>query len=183
MPTAKETFFSYFEDPIKILQKTPNCALGVVILCFPLLERYLRETSGCKQDKPLNDKFFEDLRVILPALNSLVQAKQFWQVYRNGLLHQGAFSAADRKGTIMPYGVITGDTPALGYESTTDTFYVNPKLFSDAVLDFIREDLATLSAPAATNHEMPGVGSQPSSSGNPPSFDTGTGNFPFSKPP
>lgn len=156
MSDEKQRFFAWFEQPIKQLQGYSSNAFGVIILCFPLLERYLRQTSGCREGN-LNDKFYEDFRVIFPELGSLTEAKRFWHTYRNGLLHQGSFSAEDRKGTIMPYAAISGETPRISYDATTDTFYVNPDPFSEAVLDFIRDDLATLAAPAATNHEIPSV--------------------------
>lgn len=154
MITAEQTFFSWFEQPIRTLQNTDGCAFGVVILCFPLLERYLRQTSGCGEND-LTDKFYDDLIVVFSELNNRAQARQFWHVYRNGLLHQGAFSAQNRKGIIMPYAAISGETPRIYYDVSGDTFYVNPVLFSDAVLDFIRDDLACLAASAASNHEIP----------------------------
>jgi hypothetical protein len=173
MSADQEAFFAWFEQPIKALQPASDCAFAVVILCFPLLERYLRETSGCGEGD-LTNKFYEDLQVIFPELATLDQAKQFWHVYRNGLLHQGAFSAANRRKVIMPFGAISGETPRISYDAVTDTFYVNPVPFSDAVLDFIRDDLATLAAAAAANHEIPYV-AQP--------YSPGGGGFPFTNPP
>ena len=120
------------------------------------------------------ETFYDDLCVIFPELTNQYQAKQFWHVYRNGLLHQGAFSAIDRKKVIMPFGAISGETPRIAYDAVTDTFFVNPIPFSNTVLDFIRNDLATLAAAAATNHEIPSI-AQP--------FNPGGSDFIFNSPP
>jgi hypothetical protein len=74
----------------------------------------------------------------------------------------------------MPFGAISGETPRISYDAATDTFYVNPVPFSDTILDFIRDDLATLAAAAATNHEIPSV-AQP--------YTAGAAGFPFTSPP
>jgi len=177
MSADQEQFFKWFEQPIKALQPVGDHAFGILILCFPLLERYLRETSGCREDN-LTDKFYEDLRVIFPELGTVNDAKKFWHVYRHGLLHQGAFSAATNKKVIMPFGAISGEKARISYDVTTDTYYVNPIEFSNAVLNFIRDDLRTLAAKGAVNNEPPSVGQPLNPSGSGFNFTSPpTGNF------
>lgn len=154
----KAELFSQFETPIRALFGQKGCELAIVILCFPLLERYLRETSGTHEENSLNEKAMDDLRVIFPELASLHEARTFWHIYRNGLLHQAAFSAANSRGVIKPYGGISGDTPKVYYDEGADCFFINPEPFANAVLEFIGTDLKTLEAKSSANHELYSVG-------------------------
>lgn len=152
-------FFGWFEKPIRALQSMPDCEFGILTLTLPLLERYLRETSGAKEGD-LNDKFYDDLLVVIPELGTKIDAKNFWHIYRNGFLHQCTFSAErkSKKGpVIMSYGAISGHVPILEFRAVDDSFYVNPSPLADRVLEFIRTDLLTFAATGSPNHPPPEV--------------------------
>lgn len=65
-------FFGWFETSIRAAQKTPGCEFGILILTLPLLERYLRETSGVHEGA-LNERFYDDMLVVIPDLGMLVR--------------------------------------------------------------------------------------------------------------
>ena len=153
-------FFGWFETSIRAIQKTPGCEFGILVLTLPLLERYLRETSGAHEGD-LNEKFYDDLLVVIPELSTRDDAKKFWHIYRNGFLHQCAFSAErkTRRGpVIMSYGAISGHVPLLEFRTADDSFYVNPSPLADRVLGFIRTDQRTFAAGSSPNHPPPEVG-------------------------
>ena len=172
----KIDLFRQFEAAIGRLSGQKGCEVAMVILCFPLLERYLRETSGAGEASSLPDKFMDDLLVIFPEIGNRVDAREFWQVYRHGLLHHGAFSAANSKHVIKPYAAISGETPRVYFDAGAQCYFVNPELFSTAVLDFIRADLETFQAKKSGNHEQPSVGRP--FGGTQPFVNFPTGNFP-----
>ena len=69
----------------------------MLMIALPLLERYLRGKSCTPEGAPLGQPFYDELRSSFPALTADKAAREFWQIYRNGLLHEVALSQADRR--------------------------------------------------------------------------------------
>lgn len=103
-----------------------NAGFVILMISFPLIERYLREKSGVHEGQ-LNDSFYSELQTIFPAIADQETAKQFWHVYRNGLLHQVTLSLKDRKGIKMPTGWLHQDVDLLSIDTSGD-FWVHIQL-------------------------------------------------------
>jgi hypothetical protein len=132
MPTPREHFDSWFVKVLESLYQKHDAGFVIMMTVFPLLERYLRQRSGIPgENVRLNDKFFEELRGIFPKLGDASQARAFWQVYRNGLLHQGTFSQQET----VYYGLASHDIPeTIVIDKTTGNFVVHPVRFAKEVL-------------------------------------------------
>jgi len=126
------------------------------LITMPILERYLRETSACAEGS-LGDEFYEYLLGMFSELESLDQARQFWQTYRNGLLHQLAFSLQDRKGSRMPPACITFDQEDAISTLEHGQFVVNPISFSKRVTSEINSDYREMVGTQSPNHPLPFV--------------------------
>src|SRR3989338_816269 len=90
-----DNFRAWYSIILEGLYSNQDAGFPILMISFPLLERYLREKSGVHEGN-LNDSFYSELQNIIPALTSLDLAKQFWHVYRNGLLNQVTLSRQDR---------------------------------------------------------------------------------------
>src|SRR5260370_33667137 len=97
MSTHVHNFKYWYSDILNRLYANGNAGFVILMIAFPLLERYLREKSGV-HEAYLTDPFYDELRRVFPVLPDNAVAGQFWQVYRNGLLHQVTLSQQNRKG-------------------------------------------------------------------------------------
>ncbi len=138
----------------------------MMMIAFPLLERYLRQRIGLTIQVQLNDAFYDELIHLFPELKDKATAKQFWQVYRNGLLHEVTMSLQDRSRNPMPVGSLSHDVPGLSRE-TDGSFFVQPIDFAKRVVQIIEGDFATFEGTAS-------VGQLPSVKAHAPGIESGT---------
>lgn len=149
-------FEIWFEHPIQAMNADPNGAFAVMMLTLPLAERYFREKAGIG-DAVLNSAFHIEFA---QAFNITEQiSKDFWQVYRNGLMHQATLSKVNRNGITMPRGCMTLKTAAtpqsINFDSGTNEFAVLPKEFSEEVINIIRRDFPTFESQGNVKHPAP----------------------------
>jgi hypothetical protein len=112
---------------------------AIVMIAFPLLERYLRQKAGLgTKNLPQGSLFYRQLFSLFPELKTQDKAFEFWQVYRNGLLHQVAFST----GTGRPRGELSGDWPHISINAAGD-FRLNPVDFAKRIIHQIEADFVT----------------------------------------
>jgi hypothetical protein len=88
------------------------------------------------------------LRVIFPALGTVPQARDFWNVYRNGFLHQATMSRSKKSGASLPNGWLTHDIDVPIRLEPDGSFTVNPVLFSKSVISTISGDFALFESDA-----------------------------------
>ncbi len=143
MVTDFENFKSWYADPLLTLYPDRNLGFVILMVAFPLLERYLRHKSGLTHKDNLNDGFMDELCKMFPdSLDNCTVAKEFWSIYRNGILHQVTLSRVNPKGTVMRDGGLSHDIDsAISVES--GNFLVHPVHFSKEVLHKIENDFAT----------------------------------------
>jgi hypothetical protein len=153
---AQKNFREWFVDVLGVLNVTPGAGFSVIMISLALLERYLREKSG-SHEETLNSRFYIELLRAFPEFPSEIAAKDFWQVYRNGLLHQVALSLRNKRGDPMPLSGLRDDVDAV--EVTPEgQFWVNPSKFSERVLDTILVDFTSFLGELSPNHPLPTVG-------------------------
>lgn len=154
-----QEFENWYEKPIRDMNAYEHGGLAVMMLCLPLLERFLREKSGCREGN-LGPAFYAEFKSLFNNL-SVDQVKDFWQVYRNGLLHQATFSEQSRNGTDMPRAWITEPNPEypheINYDALAKVFVCLPLQFSATVLAKIKADTGTFAAQNSPHHGLLGV--------------------------
>jgi hypothetical protein len=151
MNTHKENFKHWFCDIIQSLYKNENAGFAILMLTFPLLERYLRSKSGITYDKNFSDACYKELIELFPVLKDNKNAATFWIVYRHGILHQATFSPQNRKGDNMPDGWLSGDTEAIEIHSN-GSLWLNPVKFAEVVIAKIYRDFSTFEASNSSGH-------------------------------
>lgn len=156
MSTNRNHYELWFKRLIQNLYADGDAGFVILMISIPLLERYLREKSGIHESRTLNDNFYQELVAVFPSLLTSSQAEKFWQVYRNGLLHQVTLSKAPRKGMQVPGGWLNGNAPALHIDSNGE-FWVDPKKFAETILNKIDSDFSTFEGASSVNHPMPSV--------------------------
>jgi hypothetical protein len=90
MTDHEENFRKWFVDALGPLRSKGDAGFIFAFVSLPLLERYLREKSGAGEAMTLPTQFFVELGKLFPEVAG--REKSMWHCYRNGLLHQAAFS-------------------------------------------------------------------------------------------
>jgi hypothetical protein len=139
MNTNKDNFNLWFKDIIESFKGNENAGFAILMITFPLLERFIRSKKEIPYNKDLNPSFYEELTTIFHALKDNKIAKDFWTVYRHGILHQASFSLQDRKGNTLPDAWLSGDTDDIEIHPD-GSFWINPVKFSQKVIDAIQKE-------------------------------------------
>ena len=155
MNTNRDNFRTWYSQMLDRLYSDQNAGFVILMISFPLLERYLREKSGVHENA-LNDSFYTELQRIFPVLTNKNVAKQFWQVYRNGLLHQVTLSLKNKKGIQMPTGWLHQNIDLLKIDDSGD-FWIHPAKFAKNVIEIIENDFDTFEGQHSNNHPLPRV--------------------------
>ena len=154
MSTPLETFRRWFSTPLRALEELPNGDGGLVVLavsCF-LYERYataaLKDSRKTADDAAKRTQFASDFSV------DDATAEVFWDVIRNGFLHQGMGKQVDRR-TALPTWSVSETHPTVAFDSgNPGHLRIQPWRFRDVVLELweSRPDLidANQSFPWAT---------------------------------
>lgn len=159
MTEAQDNFRKWFAEPLQQLNANGDAAFAVMMITFPLLERYLREKSGVVEGD-LNDSFHDEFYRIFSAPSRHLVPK-LWHSYRNGLLHQATFSKKNKYGKVMPSSFITSRVALIEYDGGDDAFFVNPKAFSEKVIATIQADFSVFEATSSSYHPLPQIHSTP----------------------
>jgi hypothetical protein len=155
MPTHRENFDSWFVNVLERLFRCRDAGFVILMTAFPLLERFLRQRAGLSaEDDNLTLKFYDELHNLFPELGNRDSTSDFWQVYRNGLLHQVTFSqkrAIDGSVSHDPQEIISIN-PANG------NFCVHPVAFAKRILKEIGNDFSTFEGAASAAPGLPRIG-------------------------
>jgi hypothetical protein len=119
------------------------------MVAFPLLERYLRQKVGLTPNEGLSPGFYNELFKLFPKLQTQEKAKEFWQVYRNGILHQVAFSNQTSRGTPLPASSLSHAFCDISVTSA-GSFFLNPADFARRVTQQIEADFTTFEGTASS---------------------------------
>ena len=169
MNAHRANFDAWYKKVLDLLYPDRNAGFAILLIAFPLLERYLRQRTGHTSDQSLSDAFFDELLRLFPPLKTSATARNFWQIYRNGLLHEITLSRQARKGAPMPVGWVSHDKPLITIE-TGGGIWINPVEFAQQVIATIEADFATFEGALAFSARLPTV--------KPQAIATGTGAAP-----
>jgi len=152
MSKPVDNFKCWYSDILTGLYTNPHAGFVILMITIPLLERYLREKSSVHEGE-LTDPFYVELRRVFPTLPDISVAKQFYHVYRNGLLHQVTLSQKNRKGVQMPDGWVSRHSQVIEIDSSGD-FSVHPVEFAKTVIKTIEDDFTAFEGKHSVNHPL-----------------------------
>ncbi len=152
----RQYFRDWFVSVLDDLYTNENAGFAILIIVFPLLERYLREKSGIHEDSLSDNSFCVELRKIFSELNSNQAAKNFWETYRHGLLHQVTISLKNRKGVRLPSGWLSHNFETIEVDKAGN-FCVHPTKFAKRIIETIERDFETFEGRHSPAHPLPGV--------------------------
>jgi hypothetical protein len=155
--TNADNFKTWFTDVLPKLYGEEHAGFVLLMVAFPLLERYLRQRNQRTPQDDLNDHCWTDLRALFGTLKNNQQASQFWAIFRNGLLHQVTLSREKKDLTSLPVGYVgPNKTSAVDIESD-GSFWVQPELFTQTVLAAIESDFATFEGKSGPGTPLPKI--------------------------
>jgi hypothetical protein len=140
--TPLQNFQSWYSSIIRSLYGERNTGFVLLLITFPLLERYTRQKLGLENDA-LSDAFFDELVNLIPELGNGDHARNFWRTYRNGLLHAVTLNTETRSGMTLPPSSVSQDKPSCFSIDPSGSYWVNPELFAKRVLSIIESDFNT----------------------------------------
>ncbi len=164
MNTHRKNFKAWYADVLNSLYPSRDAGFAVLMIAFPLLERYLRQKLQLPPQATLQDAFYDELTKVFPQLSNRATAKNFWQVYRNGILHEVTLSKQNRSGTQMPVGWLSHDKAIVSIESD-GSFWIHPVLFSQHVVRTIETNFSVFEGAAISQSPLPTVKPTPTVSG------------------
>lgn len=164
MKTHRENFKAWYVDVLNDLYPSKEAGFVILMIAFPLLERYLRQKIQLPPQASLRDSFYDELTKLFAQLPSRTTAKNFWQVYRNGILHEVTLSKRSRSGSQMPVGSLSHDKPIVSIESD-GSFWIHPVLFSQQVVQTIETDFSVFEGATTSQSPLPKVKAVPTPAG------------------
>jgi hypothetical protein len=138
----KELFERWFTIPVRLLEQIPSGDGAIVVFatCLYLYERFaksLLDSSGKKAD---DSAFYAQLALDFGLTGN--QPQTFWDVARNGFLHQGMPKQSARSADKLPPWTMSGQftKPVEFREMQGKTVLcIQPWLFRDRVLQLYRD--------------------------------------------
>ncbi len=140
MTTSRDEFRKWFAEVLHALYSQREAGFVILMVSFPLLERYLRQKAGLRPEDDLVDGFYDELLRVFPELPTRTDGRRFWNVYRHGLLHQVAFSPRKRDGSSLPNGWISHDIVKVLQIESDGSLFLHPVLVSQRVVGAIDAD-------------------------------------------
>lgn len=155
MDNNYNNFKSWYADVLSSLYGNRDAGLVVFMISLPLSERYIRQRAGLCPDADLNDACMQHFRSIFPVLPDVQTVRQFWNVFRNGFLHQATLSRITRRGTALPAGSLTHDISEPVQVESDGSFCVHPVLFSQRIISEIECNFAMFVGASTTSPPLP----------------------------
>ena len=144
MSEDRENFGAWFVEVLESLYRQPHAGFAILMIAFPLLERYVRQKANLGPDDKLTPQFYAGLLAIFPELQNPDIAKDFWGAYRNGILHQASFSthtapSPKKPAKPLPGAMIRRDINGIVI-SPKGGFQINPVDFTKRAVQQIEDD-------------------------------------------
>jgi len=161
MTNSEAEFRTWFVDSLSPLRSSGDSGFIFLLVAIPILERYLRRKSRCPDGQELNDACFKELSKFLGEVSG--RERDFWNCYRNGLLHHVTFAQAkwmkkEKEWRGLPKAAISGHDPRPVYfDQRKNEFYVNPIAFFDLVTAAVLADFATYESDGVTRYCLPSI--------------------------
>jgi hypothetical protein len=136
-------FRKWYVEVLESLYPKRAAGIAILMISMPLLERYMRQKDGISPADPLESRCMAILRMMFPVLVDEKIARDFWDVFRNGFLHQATLSLKSRSGRQLPAGSLTHDTVVPVSIAADGSFELRPDLFGQVVVRTIAGDFAS----------------------------------------
>ena len=144
MSAEFENFKRWYVDVLALLYPIRDAGIAVLMLSFLCWNGTCARKIRAPSDD-LSDGCMIDLCSIFNALPNRDVARQFWNVYRNGFLHQVTLSSQSRRGTSLPVGWLTHDISVSVKVESDGSFWIQPVLYSQEVVKVIEDNFVLFS--------------------------------------
>ena len=161
MPSDLDNFKAWYNDILEKLYPDLNAGFAILMIAFPLLERYLRHKNGLSHKDNLNNGCMDEFRKLFPILSTIEVAWKFWQVFRNGVLHRVTLSREHKSGSAMPDGWLSHDIDKAIKIESDESFLIHPVLFTKHIVDMIENNFGIFETVSEASTKLPEVKSHP----------------------
>ena len=161
MASDLDNFKAWYKDILEELYPNRNSGFAILMIAFPLLERYLRHKNGLGHKDNLNDGCMDEFRKLFPILPNNEAAWKFWHVFRNGVLHQVTLSREHKSGSTMPDGWLSHDINSAIKIESDESFLIHPVLFTKHIVEMIENNFGIFEKVSAASAKLPKVKPHP----------------------
>ena len=95
-------FNSWYAGVLSELYPNRNAGFAVLMIVFPLLERYLRNKNGLKHSDSLSDEFMNGVCEMFSDISNKDVAKEFWNIYRDSRYHNPGHITPPELNKVLP---------------------------------------------------------------------------------
>jgi hypothetical protein len=149
-------FKSWFEDVLRDLYPRHEAGLAILLISFPILERYLRQMANISLNhKVTKEAGMKELLKLLPELNSTKDARKFWNIYRNGLLHTLTFRE-DYSGVPFRSGGASHDISDILTKKGKD-YWIHPVKFARHIVSAVESNFKTFQGDPNAKSSLPKI--------------------------
>ena len=145
MKIQRQQFEDWYKKILESMFPKQEAGFAILMIAFPLLERYIRVKTLTSSDNMFTAECYRALLQVLPELGTVPEAEKFWQIFRNGILHEVSLSGKKRSGTVMPIGTLSQNTAIVKIDSSSH--WINPQLFAKRVIQTIENDFINFEDP------------------------------------
>ena len=161
MASDLENFKAWYVETLSKLYPFRNSGFPILMIAFPLIERYLRNKNRLSPKENLSKECMENLREMFPDLLNNKAAWKFWNIFRNGVLHQVTLSRENRGGKEMPEGWLSHDIKSAITIESDGSFLIHPVIFTKQVVNIIENDFGTFEKSSGALTKLPNVKPHP----------------------
>jgi len=151
MNENRANFKNWYVDILAGLYPNREAGFVILLVTFPLLERYLREKSGIHEQLNLDPRFYQKLLDLFPELETIDEPPKFWEAYRHGLLHQVTIGHKRRKSGV------SHDLESTLKTDSSGKFWLHPVKFAKRVIQQIEDDFSTFEGGDSGNPPLPRI--------------------------
>lgn len=149
-------FKSWFVDILEKLYPIREAGLAILLISFPMLERYLRQMANISLNhRVTKETGMKELLKLLPELKSTEDARKFWDIYRNGLLHTLTFREDD-SGVPFRRGGASHDIPNILTKKGKD-YWIHPVKFARCIVSAIESNFKTFQGDPNAKSSLPKI--------------------------
>ncbi len=150
-------FEAWYPEILERLYPIRAAGFAITLIAFPLLERYTRQKARLPWKEGVSDRFFDTVLGLVPDFARRENVASFWKAYRHGLLHQVTLQLETHAGDALPPCGLTHDIDRIFLISKDGTYYLQPVLFAQRVVELIRGDFSTFGGGSKLAPPLPRV--------------------------
>lgn len=156
----REEFNRWFKQFLTQINQSEDSGIACLMICIPLLERYLREKSKIFEQVSVDSDNFWDALIHVFGTDSIAtrdHAKAFWKTVRHGIMHQAAPSLQQQRNVDITKVIFKPNAKPVEFTDNDKTLILDKDKIVPLIIDTIENDFPAFEASGSKHHKFPDV--------------------------